>query len=343
MHSVAEIFAADLQFDGPRKIICTTLAAALTLHASGPHAAPARATPSTPTVSELLVTATKSVEELVVTAPVKCDTRVKEPLPAGAPRVVSSYPSSGQVVRPGLVVFRVTFDGPIACSGGLDADPPLAIPCSESSQRMVLTYDRRTVRTVCLLDPRKTYGAWVNGSPWSNFVGLNHVRAVPFRLQFTTSADAPTTGVCEALLADVEGLPPAAREHLNGCTAHTDNTDAVAAEVARRDEQVRRDDQARREREQALAAAKRTQAQIEAADLERAVSLGLAAYGAARDLEWARQASPDVGEDGAHLDGERAPATARPELIHWRQAFTVDGIVFDCAFIRGAVTCQKHD
>ena len=70
------------------------------------------------TVSELILTASRRVSELIVTAPVKC-----VPVDAlhmrmgGRPKVVSAFPGKGDVIRPGLLVMRVTFDQPMACEG----------------------------------------------------------------------------------------------------------------------------------------------------------------------------------------------------------------------------------
>ena len=277
---------------------------ALLLHGTWTEAAPSPAETRADTVSELVVTAIKTVEELVVTAPVGCQTPAKSYLAPRRPIVVSSYPANGQVVRPGLVVIRVTFDAPVACTGGLSNDPPLADPCPGRVQHMVLSYDRRTVRTVCLLDPEKRYGTWLNwwlsefttvmdGDP-RLFVGLNRVPVKPFLLRFASSLDAPVTNVCEALLADTEGLLPADMARLGDCKARDPTADVVAADVVRLDAQARLDEQARRDRARASAEllARQSPDRREAADLARAVDLGLAAYGEARDRardrEWAK-------------------------------------------------------
>jgi len=41
---------------------------------------------------------------------------------------------------------------------------------------MVLSYDRRTVRTVCRLDPDTRYGAWLSRLPENSFFSLRAFR-----------------------------------------------------------------------------------------------------------------------------------------------------------------------
>src|SRR5258706_10088053 len=76
-------------------------------------AAPKPAPADGATVSELIVTATKAVSELTVTAKIKCLQPDSSQYRTNRPKVVSSYPAKGAVVRPGLLVVRVTFDQPM--------------------------------------------------------------------------------------------------------------------------------------------------------------------------------------------------------------------------------------
>lgn len=261
------------------------------------------------TVSEVVVTAIKTVSELVVTAPVKCP-RVSDALNLDTPRrpvVVSSFPSKGQRIRPGLVVIRVTFDRPVACAGGFSDDPPLANPCPGLLQHMVLTYDRRTVRTVCLLDPDEVYGVRLNQNPAGNdfrsvdgavdpefalrfstgpagnvFRSVDGAVVREFALRFSTNLEPPITDVCEALREDVEMLAKVEKIHPLNCARRDDPQAAMVKAVVEL-----RDAAARSARERAIAEARALREKQAAAELARADTLALAAYRKARDRSWA--------------------------------------------------------
>ena len=177
------------------------IAAAMMLATAGS----ALAAPTPATVSELVVTGAKTVSELTVTAAVKCLGPDKSPERAERPKVVDSFPKRGAVVRPGLLVVRVTFNRPMACAGAFAADPPLHNPCPGLPREMVLSYDRRTVRTVCVVEPNAQYGLWLSQDPNDNsFMGLAGLPSLPYRLNFTTSADPIVATVCDALVQDEE-------------------------------------------------------------------------------------------------------------------------------------------
>ena len=183
-------------------------------------AAPAPAAGAT--VSELTVVASKTVEELTVTAPKKCLKPSKDEWWTRGPRIVSSFPAKDAVVRPGVVVLRVTFDRPMACAGVFTDDPPFQNPCPGRVQEMLLSYDRLTVRTACVVLPDARYGAWVNGDQESDsrqFVSLNGAASSQFELRFTTSSAAPVTTVCEALTEDEETAREIRKHRKLDCTA----------------------------------------------------------------------------------------------------------------------------
>jgi hypothetical protein len=344
--------------------------------------APARADPPDAprkTVSEVVVTATNTVEELVVTAVAKCPTDhgLNLDLPR-RPQIVSTFPAEGQMVRPGLVVMRVTFDRPVACAGGFWDDPPLANPCPDRVQHMVLSFDRRTVRTVCLLDPEKLYGVRLNQSPGSAFRTVDGGVAEPFGVKFSTSLEAPVTDVCEAVRQDVEMLAELEKVHAVTCIQRDDpQIAAVKAEVERRDAE------ARTARDRAIAEAEAQRAKAAAHDLAKAETLAMSAYRKARDREWERLraegrqpapteapadneaplvpgltglASPgrtqsrfnprpgdaDIIKPPVPGGGGSSTAEARPELTGWRQSFVVNGSSFDCSFEQSAVVCRRQ-
>lgn len=185
-----------------------TVVAIVTLCASTQVASaePAKPQPaSDATVSELVVTATKMVSELTVTAKVKC---LRPQSGAGRlqrPKVVSVFPARGAVVRPGLLVVRITFDQPMACEGGLDVLPPLPNPCPGRERQMLLSLDRRTVRTMCIVEPEAQYGFSLGQDPNAKtFLGLGGLPTEVAKISFSTSSGPRVSGVCEALAQDSE-------------------------------------------------------------------------------------------------------------------------------------------
>ncbi|MBS0335180.1 MAG: hypothetical protein JSS35_20620 [Proteobacteria bacterium] len=172
--------------------------AAPTLALAGPAAPPEA------TVSELVVTATKMVSELTVTAEAKCLSAENGVERAERPKVLASYPTRGAVVRPGLLVVRVTFDRPMACEGRFEAAAPLPNPCPGAVRAMLLSYDRRTVRTVCMVKPGQAYGFSLGDPGTNTFIGLSGLPALPARISFSTSDGPVVLDVCEALAEDAE-------------------------------------------------------------------------------------------------------------------------------------------
>jgi hypothetical protein len=170
--------------------------------AAGPAlAAPVPSPP--PSVSELVVTANRTVSELTVTAKARCLPPQDGMERAERPRVVSSFPARGAVVRPGLLVVRVTFDRPMACTGTFDPAPPLENPCPGPSREMLLSFDRRTVRTVCVVGPGRSYGVSLGETPTGNtFLGLAGLPTAPARIAFSTSDGPAVADVCEGLAED---------------------------------------------------------------------------------------------------------------------------------------------
>jgi len=158
-----------------------------------------------PTVSELVVTAAKTVSELTVTGRVKCLEPDSFNARAERPKVVSTFPEKGAAVRPGLLVVRVTFNMPMACDGAFTGDAPLREPCPGSPREMLLSYDRKTVRTVCVVEPDAHYGLRLSQDPTNHsFIGLSGLPSLPYRLEFSTTSAPAITTVCDALAEDEE-------------------------------------------------------------------------------------------------------------------------------------------
>ena len=119
-----------------------------------------------------------------------------------APKLVSSYPAKGAIVRPGLLVLRLTFDLPMACRGALGIDLPRANPCPGATQTWVLSYDRLNLRMLCRVGPKGSYGVWVNRRALQKFQGLGGRTPDPNELVFETSSEPEVTTVAEAVAQD---------------------------------------------------------------------------------------------------------------------------------------------
>ena len=77
---------------------------------------------------------------------------------------------------------------------------------SPSPRQMLLSYDRRTIRTVCIVAAATRYGLQVSEDPndAASFMGLSGLPSFPYRLDFTTSAEPAVTTVCAALAEDAD-------------------------------------------------------------------------------------------------------------------------------------------
>jgi hypothetical protein len=131
-----------------------------------------------------------------------------------APKLLSTYPAQGQIVRPGVLVLRVTFDLPMACSpqrspGVMDTRP--GEPCATDHVQYWLVHGRRVDWTVvCHVKPKTSYSFRLK-----NFKGLSGREAEPYTLTFDTSDQAPVLTERESQLQDPRfhlGAPPLAAE-----------------------------------------------------------------------------------------------------------------------------------
>jgi hypothetical protein len=164
------------------------------------------------TVSEVVVIANRppTVEELAVVARAEC-LPPKPEKGSAPPKVVSSYPRQGQEIRPGLVILRVTFDKPMACSGFFAVLPSREKnPCSGahqdfSRQNFLMSYDRKTIRVPCVVEAGKSYTLGLNEMNVSPvFNSLQQRLLTPYRMNFKTSSAAPIQTIPDALSADPE-------------------------------------------------------------------------------------------------------------------------------------------
>lgn len=179
-----------------RGLILTVLLLAVSAAAEGVAATRAKRSPapSAPASGD-------SVSEIVVTPQAKCLT-ARPNLAARSPRIVGTFPADNAVIRPGLLVVRITFDRPMTCSGFLMDRAPLRSPCPLARQKMVLTFDRRTIRLLCETTANTTYGLRIGDEMFHAFTSLEARPAAPQELTFTTNDGPRIEGVPEALAQD---------------------------------------------------------------------------------------------------------------------------------------------
>jgi hypothetical protein len=142
--------------------------------------------------------------------------RPRRPPDAGIPppTVLSTFPAEGEVVRPGLLVLRFTFNVAMSCDGQFLPLGGLAMPCEKGDvQWTTLTYDRTTIRMPCFVRPNTKYGIWMNpgrdrGLQTSRFSSLAGQPLKTFALTFSTSS-GPTADLKAAEAQDKDWPPPA--------------------------------------------------------------------------------------------------------------------------------------
>jgi hypothetical protein len=132
-------------------------------------------------------------------SPPKTCLQARDPpdLDAPAPKLVSTYPTEGQVIRPGLMILRLTFDLPMGCwpSGTRGArlesrpDPCILL----RAKHWVLLKDRLDWTLLCHLTPKTRYSFRLTG-----FKGLSGREVEPFTVGFETSGEPPIATIEEA-------------------------------------------------------------------------------------------------------------------------------------------------
>jgi hypothetical protein len=114
-----------------------------------------------------------------------------------SPKVVSSFPAKGDVVRPGLLVLRVTFDRPMTCLGLLQNHLPFPDPCPPPLRQPMISRDKRTFLTVCMVEANRHYGLWLD-----NFASVGGRTLPPYELVFDSSDRSDIATLEEAVAQD---------------------------------------------------------------------------------------------------------------------------------------------
>jgi hypothetical protein len=182
------------------------------------------------TVSEVTVIAHRAptVEELTVVARAKC-LPPKPHFKSDRPKIVSTYPRRDEVVRPGLMILRLTFDQPMSCSGFVAVSPGRKNPCDNSEQHFLMSFDHKTVRIVCVVEPGVRYVLYLNGTVDTpdgafnppRFVSLDNQVLDSSSLAFSASAAAPVDTILAALTADPQTVLPEVYRPLQKAAAPT--------------------------------------------------------------------------------------------------------------------------
>lgn len=156
-----------------RPLVFSSLAALLAATAG---AAPAP-TPALPpkTVSPLVVLATRD-----------------------PPKIVSSFPAAGQVIAPGALVMRITFDQPMDETGfSFAAAAGRQMPNCLATPRLL--NDEKTFVLLCTTAPGTAYDLALNAPPQGGFANVGGVRAPAAQLAFSTNDDDGPRDLDDAL------------------------------------------------------------------------------------------------------------------------------------------------
>jgi hypothetical protein len=122
--------------------------------------------------------------------------------PTEKPKVVATWPASGEAIAPGVLVLKVVFDQQMtprdfAYGLGTDGD---TLSCLKTPR---LLNDNKTFVLLCTTLPGKTYAIALNpdapGGP--AFSNLAENRAAPGALTFTTGTGEPVTKLRDAIKA----------------------------------------------------------------------------------------------------------------------------------------------
>jgi hypothetical protein len=119
---------------------------------------------------------------------------------AGQPHVVNVFPAKGAVVRPGIVVVRVTYDRPMSCDASFGGRSDLPNPCPGQWREVTMSQDGRSFRTVCEVAPNSRYRLVLR-----SFKSEGNVLAKPYDVSFSTSGATLIGSIREALAEDVGG------------------------------------------------------------------------------------------------------------------------------------------
>jgi hypothetical protein len=114
------------------------------------------------------------------------------------PKIVSSFPAEGQVIAPGALVLRVTFDQKMEEDGfAFAAGPSGQMPDCLKTPRLLA--DGKTFVLLCTTAPKTAYSLGFNAAPQGGFANIGGIRAEPAKLAFATNDDDGPRNLDDAL------------------------------------------------------------------------------------------------------------------------------------------------
>ncbi len=120
--------------------------------------------------------------------------------PTLPPKLVSTYPTEGQTVAPGVLILKVAFDQQMTPSTWNYAPAEGAEPmdCVKTPR---LLNDQKTFVLLCRVLAGKTYGVTFNAQRPGGFANLGDNPALTAALTFKVVGDTPVTTVRRAMEA----------------------------------------------------------------------------------------------------------------------------------------------
>jgi hypothetical protein len=121
------------------------------------------------------------------------------------PKVVSTFPASGQVVAAGVLIVHVTFDQTMDEKGFVFVSPPgAAMPKCLGVPRLLK--DEKTFALLCTTETNRNYSLALNTPAHAGVANVSRTRAEPALLAFSTSGEMGPRNLEDALKA--AGLTP---------------------------------------------------------------------------------------------------------------------------------------
>jgi hypothetical protein len=114
------------------------------------------------------------------------------------PKIVSSFPAAGQVIAPGALVMRITFDQKMDEHGfAFAAQPGAQMPACLKTPRLL--NDEKTFVLLCTTAAKSAYAIAFNAAPQGGFANIAGSRAAPAGLAFSTNDEDGPRDLDDAL------------------------------------------------------------------------------------------------------------------------------------------------
>lgn len=127
------------------------------------------------------------------------------------PRAIETYPQDGQVVPPGPLTLRITFDQPMNCGWSMLYDS------REELCRQIGVWDvpgRRAWTMQCDFAPERAVSVRFGGVDGHGFAALSGAESAPFTIHFTTGAAPSSTAESASSSPPEQGAAGAATGRL---------------------------------------------------------------------------------------------------------------------------------